>query len=464
MSKLGFPLLALVLSTTIACEWRIVDAPYDSSRGGEPSGIGVGADDGASSASCSGRAGAKTCANATPPSTCSIEVNRFKELLVIHQSVLLDRRAQNATNGAWSFRARMEDLAGASDAPEMTRAWLDSWKTVTSVGADYAPVTPRPGVDGALVTPWLAKSGSPRLSMPLAPFRLIAIVNRPDLREEVDGCSGEHLGELRFVYTAEDPATNKAIPMTVIVEVPYPPTRTARGWIDAWHALGQMPFGADYNDALAAITTEALASSKRETWRVRTNEIAFVEESNKTAPSTAKASWEMRELRFDVATNRLVFTPLQSTPRIDLDNSRSLDVWANENTSSILNGTYVLPGGLQAGAAPIPQAFFQWSRQSTSMAPAVRDALGMSTCNGCHGGERAAETALPFQHIAAPDQKTQYYGTANNGETRLSSWLDNPENREGDELSRRERSMTAALCASSCKGASSVPPNGAYAP
>ena len=45
MSKLGFSLLVLVLSTTIACEWRIVDAPYDASRGGDPSGIGVGVDE-----------------------------------------------------------------------------------------------------------------------------------------------------------------------------------------------------------------------------------------------------------------------------------------------------------------------------------------------------------------------------------------------------------------------------------
>lgn len=417
----SFAVLALV-STLAACEWTVVD--YD---GSEPSGSGSG-----SAATC-GRAG-ESCASGSGPASCDVKVDRWKELIVIHRSVLLDRRAQNEVEDApWSFRTRIEELAGdKASASSVARSWLEQWKTVTVVGPDRAPVTPRPGV-GVLLDPWVGRSGA---SLADAPFRLVAIVNRPDLRHQDDGCTGGG-GELRFVYTATDPS-GKAIPMTAIVEIPYPSTRTPREWIDAWHALATKPFGAEYNDALATLTTEITKGSKPETWLVRTNEIAFGEPD--------RLPWELREFALQTdayATKRLVQVPIATTPRIELDRSASLDSWAKENEARIKDGSYVLPGGFQAGAAPIESSSFRWSSQKLD--PELRAALSMATCNGCHGGERSGETSLPFQHIAAADQRTQYYGSSTDGETRLSRYLNDPSGNE-DELSRREESMARALC------------------
>jgi hypothetical protein len=270
-------------------------------------------------------------------------------------------------------------------------------------------------------------------------------VNRPDLRKEEDGCAGFG-GELRFVYTATSLATSKAIAMTIIVEIPYPATRTPRQWMDAWHALAEKPFGAEYNDALAAITTEATSKSAKTTWRVRTNEIALADGSSDP--------WEMRELALQGSA--LVQVPMPSTPRIELDRSSSLDDWAKENEGRIKDGSYVLPGGFQAGAAPMSSSSFRWS--SSRMNPEVRQKLSMATCNGCHAGERTGETSLPFQHIAAADQPTAYYGSSRDGETRLSRWLDSGNGPDSnDELSRRETSMARALCAKACPSANPEP-------
>jgi hypothetical protein len=430
---------AVLASMLAACQWTIADHTADEHRG----------EGSAASAPPCGLAG-QSCATSSKPSSCGVKVDRWKELLVIHQSVLLDRRARNDVDDApWSFRHLFERLAGSeTNAATFIRAWLSQWKTVTAVGPDRAPVPPRPAVGTVLLDPWNASSGG---SLATAPFRLIAIVHRPDLRAEADGCSGRG-GEVRFVYTAVDPSTRAAIPMTVIVEVPYPTTRSARGWIGAWHALGTLPFGNDYNEALAVITSDIVAASAPETWLVRTNELAFGEPEG--------LPWEMREFALASQANgtyetsgsneangsampRLVQIPIATTPRIELDRSASLDSWVTENKARVRDGSYVLPGGLQAGAAPIPRSFFQWSSQT--LEPTLLTAFSHATCNGCHGGERSGETSLPFQHIAAADQRTEYYGPNAGGETRLSSWLNDPSGRD-DELTRRETSMAQALC------------------
>jgi hypothetical protein len=409
------------VSTVAACHWTVVDH---------------GPDDGftASPATC-GRAG-ESSTTGSAPASCDVKVDRWKELLVTHRSVLLDRRAQNdVADATWSFRHMFEELAGdATGAAALTHAWLEQWKTVTVVGPDRAPVTPRPSVGPVLLDPWRAADGG---ALSSAPFRLIAIVNRPDLRAEASACHGA-AGEIRFVYSAVDPVTRKAIPMTIIVEIPYPTTRSAREWIEAWHALATRPFGDAYNAALAALTSEVIRDSNRESWLVRTNEIALGEPDG--------LPWEMREfaLGADAAQlRRLAQLPIATTPRIELDRSASLDSWAKENEARILDGSYVLPGGFQAGAAPIARSWFRWSSQSLD--PKLLDALSKATCNGCHGGERIGETALPFQHIAAADQRTAYYVPANDGETRVSTWLNDPSGYD-DELGRRERSVAQALC------------------
>ncbi len=417
--------IGLLLSYALAaCEWKVGDEHSHRERG--PSG--------SATATC-GRPGETACSTDGKPASCETEVDRWKELLVIHRSVLLDRRARNDVAGApWSFRSRLEELAGSTtDAPAFAAAWLDQWKTVTAVGPDLAPVTPRPLVDEVLATPW--RGSSYELPLDKTPFRLIAIVNRIDLRSEADACGG-NAGELRFVYTATNPMTSASLEMTVIVEIPYPATRTAKEWAEAWHELGALPFGDEYNQKLADLTSAVTKDSKPSTWLLRTNEIAF-------GNTTEKLPWELRE--FALENGRLAQQPLAATPRIELNRTPSLDSWAKENRARVLDGTYVLPSSFRAGAAPMTTAWFKWD--SSQMESDLRTALSLGTCNGCHAGERN-ESSLRFQHLAPADAPGPYYGSQN-GETRVSQWLNDPSGNE-DELGRREKSMARALC-SSCE-------------
>lgn len=427
------PLLPVlpILGSVAGCEWHVVD-----DHGGTPS---------ASTAGAHGAppgAPGEPSASASSGASCGVAVDRWKELLVINRSVLSDRRASNDVPDApWSFRTRMEELAGSSaQAPALVQGWLAEWSTRTSVGEHAAPVTPRNTADTVLTGAW--------------PFRLVAIVNRLDLREGQAGCDGA-AGELRFVYTAIDAKTRLAIPFSVIVELPYPASRSPREWAQRWHDVAAQPFGADYNEALASLTAEITSKATRTATRVRTNEIALGEPLG--------LPWEMREfaLAADDASSprRLVQAPLLATPRIELARSPSLDAWMQDNAAKVLAGSHVLPGGMQAGAAPMTSPFFRWP--SSTVSEDLRRALSVGTCNGCHGGERPADT-LRFQHLAPGDTTAGYY-PATNGETQVSRHLHDPSGGD-DELGRRSRSVALMLCATCTTGSPPSPPSPSYEP
>jgi hypothetical protein len=365
-----------------------------------------------------------------PVTDCPSTIDPWRELLVVDPSVLGDARARNDdADGAWSFRARLDEIAGASTAGDAALAWLNEWSDTTTVGPDDAPVTPRPAVESVLVDPWRAASAAgcnaAGLDPARAPFRLIAIVNRIDLRDDPAACVGGG-GELRFVYTAVDLGTAGALPMTVIVEIPYPKTRSAHDWAAAWHALGALPFGAEYDDALEALTRSVTDVVDARTIRVRTNESAL------------GSGWELREFAASGA-GALEQVTIDSTPRADLDGSSTLASWVSDNASVVATGAWVLPSAMRAGAAPIPSAGFRW--HVTGAPPDLATTFSAGTCNGCHGGETSA---LPFQHLSAGGG---YYG--GDGATRVSPYL-------VSELGRRSQSMQNALC-SSCDGGSASP-------
>ena len=162
-----------------------------------------------------------------PPSACDA-IDRFKELLVIDRSVLQSDAAQNEIAGAaFSFRSVLERLADRpDDAARLFADWLDAWGAGDAIATPHAS-PPRARLRELLLDPW-RRLGSAGLG-PVArvPLRLIAIVNRVDLRDGVCGACG-YRGELRLVYTGVDVTTGEALAMTLSVEVPYPRSRSAR--------------------------------------------------------------------------------------------------------------------------------------------------------------------------------------------------------------------------------------------
>lgn len=398
----------------------------------------------------------------------------YRDLIVLEPGIvggpLADGRDPDAI---FSFRAQMEWLAGGSrDAYEFTRAWLDEWESASEVGPALAPVAPRPGVR-RLVDAWLeasvrageaaprdasgdAPGDAPRVelasyapapeegpsgagepgaygppealpSWEQVPFRLIAIVNRVDLASSA--CGG-YPGELRYVYTAVDPVTHRPLDATVILEVPYPTTRSAAEWARAWRELAASPEGEAHAQGLEALTREVRAEADPLRARLRSNELAF---SNPEAPV-----WEMREFQLQVRGDRLELgqVPLEFTPRADADPA-ALAAYVLEHAEAIEGSGARLPDELRAGAAGIDTADFRWSVLGVS--ERLRRAFSVQTCNGCHGGDTEA---LPFQHV----------GPASSLEApaRLSRFLYDPD-ATSDELRRRTRvldTLSATVCES----------------
>lgn len=171
-----------------------------------------------------------------------------------------DGRQQNEKGGA--------DLEftpyGAS---EYTHRWLDEWAFDDTVNCDKVPA--RPAVDTELRDLWptvpdaydvyVHPSGTrfarKRLDMTKPPFRLLAIVLRPDLADLApphgaftgndEARDPLQAGELRLVYGLVDPKTGAAKNFTIAFEFSLP----AKGpgdvtnWHTRWHReLASVPF------------------------------------------------------------------------------------------------------------------------------------------------------------------------------------------------------------------------------
>ena len=111
------------------------------------------------------------------PTGISIE----KELMITDLSVVNDARA--AADGAWSFGGLMTALA-SNDAPALVKQWLDSFERRQDVNG--FPLPSRPAIRARLTRLWMAKDGATTFAawtpnLANAPFRLLAIVYRPDL-------------------------------------------------------------------------------------------------------------------------------------------------------------------------------------------------------------------------------------------------------------------------------------------
>ncbi|MEY4545907.1 MAG: hypothetical protein RL685_2102 [Pseudomonadota bacterium] len=372
-------------------------------------------------------------------------VDQYPQLLVLDPQTLRGPRARNANPpelAPLSFRAQMSWLAGAREPFDFTRSWLAAWSSASRVGPAAAPVTPRPRATEVLHDGWLSAAGVPASgadagaaaappSWSVAPFELIAVVNRVDLAAEA--CSGP-AGELRYVYAALDPQTSEVLDVTLILEVPYPTTRPAADWARDWQELaGRAP--AERPQALAELALAVQQAADPLRARLRSNEIALAEPE--------QPSWELREFRLAVqgGTLALVPAPLEFTPRSDVDPAL-LSQHVLAHADEIRSGAVSLPDELRAGAATTSGEDFSWPVLGVS--EGLRQAFSRETCNGCHGGDTRT---LPFRHIG-PDPDLQR-------PAKLSRFLYDPP-AESDDLRRRAarlEELAATFCETPTDGA-----------
>ena len=325
-----------------------------------------------------------------------------KELMITNLSVVEDTtRTANSCDRStgfslpvWSFGRLMKDMSGTNDPSDFVLQWLRTWKTAKTINGDI--IRARATIEREVIAPWLARSGGKKLDLRKAPFRLLAITFRPDLRDRTKGKGGEG----RFVFGVLD-KNCRPMEFTVIFEYALPAAscgETLR-WASQFHALKDIPFGRSYNGALEAITTTFTTprpASGRPNGsflgQLRTNEIAL------------GSPWQLREFSLVAAGNnqKAVLQPVtvKQTPKMSLNNSVALRDLINKNQRAILNETFVIPASMLGGASDVNGV--TWGARGVVNNDA-RHKLALNTCSGCH----QTETGAPFVHVGVRNARQE---------------------------------------------------------
>ena len=356
-------------------------------------------------------------------------VDPTKSLVITNVKVVEDptRTFNPCTNkgtpmGAWTFGRLMTEMANQPlttiPPPAFVRQWLNKWMADQTTANGWTAAK-RQQIKQLVIDPWEVASGGPGMPLNLskAPFRLLAIVNRVDLRGASTAYGGGNAGEGRFVFGVMDMRKSGGIdPYTGQPQVACSPTQftviieygidrkgcpAIKNWGQQWynlkfHALGSW----SYNAALQAITdqfTKANAAPGKPNGsavnQVRTNEIAIAN----LAPDD---QWQMREFRLPKGNGHLFEANAKQTPHESL---RNTDLTANFVNSTPIGATVpdFLPGMIpfltNASDVPAPPAATFWSDGPTvTIMPRIkRHSFSRDTCSGCH----AAETSTIFTHI-----------------------------------------------------------------
>ena len=377
-----------------------------------------------------------------PASSCEVQIDTFKELMVVDDSVITDDRSKNALDGPWSFRHAITGvMPEGADPSKFILAWLYNWVNTTEINGFKTDLESRvQEMNTRLVCPWLHATpanacdatcntcAGRELDLAKAPFKLTAIANRTELADRPDSASPAGESRLLFGMTygpGDDPKSENAA-LSVIFEYALPVSQTPRQWLDAWHHLGtHAAFDEPFKIELAELTERFAArgvSPERKNGsalaQMRTNESAF------------NWIWQMREFRLD-SLGDLRLSTLHNTPGESLNNSAALRAYIVANSEAILADKNLLPLSMLAGSAD--QLRYRWGAPDVN--EQLRAAFARTTCNGCHSGENPViDTAF---HVSP----------YRSGKEKLSQFLYNPADRSHDELTKRANVMSAKLCA-----------------
>jgi hypothetical protein len=323
----------------------------------------------------------------------------------------------------------MTHMAGDNDPSAFVLDWLDTWQTAVTVNGQTVPA--RTAID-SIIDGWPRRTDG-SLDMTQPPMRLLAIVNRMDLRD------ANRAGEGRFVFGVLDGGFETQF--TVILEYSLPlEVMTEAEWADAWHALGAFaPSTVAYRSALQSITdafagpdvSPAMPNGSAIS-QVRTNEIHL------------SSPWELREHRLNAA-GRLRIRTVALTPRNNLNNTARLRDFINANTEAILAGTHTVPNifqGVRFRGGRVTNDIDFWSAAGIND-PEARHLFSLNTCNGCHG----AETNTGFLHVnpRSPGQVSTLSGFLTGID------VSDPVNgtiRNFNDLARRADALESLLCES----------------
>jgi len=318
--------------------------------------------------------------------------------------------------GKWTFGYLMTQMANQSatghSAAAFTRDWLHQWEVAQTVNSFTIPartqitpmiVAPWPKVPLFPFFPWLK-----RLDLREAPFRLLAIVNRVDLRQNLV-YGGGSAGEARFIFEAIDrrPASPggapqcKSLPFTVIFEygIHKNSCSEVRVWGQQWYDLRPLvPSSTAYRTALEAITEQFVPAGSNPAQVPNRNALSQL----RTNERAIGVPWELREFTL-ASSGFLVSATVKQEPDMSHHDTDRLVKWINANATAVAAGTHTVPDVFPDGTrflgarAPIPgdNTSFIWDRGHDITTANARQQFSLGTCSGCHTGE----TKTVFTHV-----------------------------------------------------------------
>ena len=332
-------------------------------------------------------------------------INKEKSLMIRTSSVVQDpaRTFNGCTgvgnpNGVWTFKHLVTEMANTASTgvtpEEFVRLWLSSWENPQTVNG-WTVADRNFGLQSLILNTWEALSGGPGnpLDLDKAPFELIAIVNRVDLRDNFI-YGGGSAGEGRFVFQVLDAACNPQ-QFTVIFEygIEKNSCSAVKSWGQQWADLSSMSFADPaFNPALEAITesfVQAGAAPHKPNGsalnQLRTNEIAI------------GFPWELREFVISGSgwnQHLLMQNTVAQTPDISLNGTLTLRNFVNSGATVVPLRYPTVINPFRGGAAEVPNSLFLWNEPGI-LPRQLRHEFSLNTCNGCHAGE----TNTPFTHV-----------------------------------------------------------------
>jgi hypothetical protein len=352
----------------------------------------------------------------------------WKELLITQTSVVEDpTRTFDACSGAgtpmgaWTFGKLMTEMANEPATGirpgDFVEQWLQEWTMDLTINT--FTVHARQEHAQLLIDAW-PRLPDGQLDLSQAPFRLLAIVNRQDLRGNTTYGSGD-AGEARLVFGMLDcnnviPSSPEALQFLVILEygIRKNSCYDVRTWAQQWRTLGDLQLGsAAYNAQLQSITDQFTLANANPSQspnhsainQVRTNEFAL---------KGSESFWQLRESRLNSCllcwlptAGLLKHKTIAQTPHWTFQGTAAGVIatrdFINTDESSVLSGTHVVPLTLP-GAQPFltgqiePGIGFAWNPGGVDLE--ARHQFSKATCNGCHTLEADAD----FVHITTREE------------------------------------------------------------
>jgi hypothetical protein len=352
--------------------------------------------------------------------------------------------------GVWTFAHLVREMAnGSGKTPEdFVKDWLSLWLNSYTVNGDT--VMARTQMFDQVILPWATASGvtatlvtnpnngakSVNLSGPLnlniAPYRLLAIVNRIDLGTTTNGSGTlgtvtgkpETAGELRFIFGVVQPnpwgggteATCGLKHFTTIFEYGVPGTGCPAvvGWAKQWTALQAMPgFTTSYLTQLQSMTESVVLhgaapakGNQNAIDQIRTNEIALsnqwelreftLTDESPAAGTDLPSNGEIRVHSVAQTPNDGAVSALGSDPSVNtfVVNVVMPSVDSPVSLPNHCSASYTVPfsvaGHLFRGGNALDAPPDFWLANSVPSSPVgicARHQFSLNTCHGCHRGD-----------------------------------------------------------------------------